>query len=218
MSTGKRTAVVPSHQWQKPAVTWVEIVDRYVFYIQVPAWRVNAFTRDGSETRPCVPPDEATLLRTRMLHTIEGVARRRSVSKKECLATIDDLRGLLQFQGRHVPQSERCPKQVHWHLQRAFMLNASGYTCEYCRRTAWGVYDENAGAEPRRTLRFEMDHRTPRRRMADPNDFNPGNVVIACRSCNTIKGEMPEDRFLLELKSLASAVHRTLAGKSEGTV
>jgi 5-methylcytosine-specific restriction endonuclease McrA len=217
MRTGRRVVFAPSPEWQTPAVTWVEILDRYVTYIQVPAWRVNTFTRDGTETKPCVPAEEATLLHTKMLHAIDGVARRRSVSKKECIASIDDLRGLLLLQGRHIPRSERCPKDLHWHLQRAFLLNASGYTCEYCGRTAWGVYTENAGTEPPRTLRFEMDHRTPRRKMTNPDD-HLGSLVIACRSCNTIKGEMPEGRFRLELKSLAAAVHRTLPQQQEETV
>jgi 5-methylcytosine-specific restriction endonuclease McrA len=76
----------------------------------------------------------------------------------------------------------------------------------YCGRTAWGVYSEKAGAEPPRTLRFEIDHRTPRRKMAGVDDSN--NLVVACRSCNTIKGEMTEERFLAELRSLAAAADR----------
>jgi len=214
MRPGKRVAVAPSPEWRKPVATWVEVLDRYITYIQVPAWRVNAFTRDGADTRPCVPADEAALLRTKMLRAIDVVARRLSVPTPECIATIDDLRGLGQFQGRHVPRPERCPKEIHWHLLRAFLLNKSGYTCKYCSRSAWGVYAEQAGTEPPRTLRFEMDHLTPRRKLTDPSD--PANLVIACRSCNTIKGEMAEGRFRLELKSLAAAVQQTLAGEPDG--
>jgi 5-methylcytosine-specific restriction endonuclease McrA len=127
---------------------------------------------------------------------------------KDCVAARDDLRRLLRLQGRQIPRPERCSEELRWHLQRAFLLNESGYTCVYCGRTAWGVYAEQAEAEPPRTLRFEMDHRTPKRKMSDPDDLTSGNLVVACRSCNTIKGEMDEGRFLLELKSLAAAVHR----------
>lgn len=206
--------MTPSSEWLKPVATWVQVLDRCITYVQVPAWRVNAFTRQGADTKPCLTAGEAELLRTKMLRVIDGVARRCSVPTPECIASVDDLRGLVEFQGRHVPRHERCPKEVHWHLLRAFLLNKSGYACKYCGRSAWGVYAEQAGAEPPRTLRFEMDHLTPRRKLTDPSDL--ANLVIACRSCNTIKGEMAEERLRHELKSLAAAVQRTLAGNPEG--
>jgi len=208
MKSGMRVTVAPTSEWQKPVETWIEVLDRYITYIQVPAWRVNAFTRHGADTRPCVPADEAALLRTKMLRAINGVARRLSVPASECTARIDDLRSLVQLQGRHVPKPDRCSKEIHWHLLRAFLLNKFGYSCRYCGRSAWGVYGELAGTEAPRTLRFEMDHLTPRRKLADPSD--PDSLVIACRSCNTIKGEMTKERFWLELRSLASAVQRTI--------
>jgi 5-methylcytosine-specific restriction endonuclease McrA len=92
------------------------------------------------------------------------------------------------------------------HLQRAFLLNKGSYTCFYCRRTAWGVYAEESGEATRRTLRFEVDHRRTRRRLPDASRFDAENLVAACRSCNVIKGEMLEQRFLRELKSLSRAV------------
>lgn len=46
-------AIAPSPEWQRSASTWVEILDRYVTYIQVPAWRVNAFTRNGEDEALC---------------------------------------------------------------------------------------------------------------------------------------------------------------------
>ena len=41
-----------------------------------------------------------------------------------------------------------------------------------------------------------------RRRLTDPERFDPRNLVAACRSYNTIKAEMSEERFLRELGSL----------------
>jgi hypothetical protein len=76
----------------------------------------------------------------------------------------------------------------------------------YCGRTAWGVYAEASTGGKRRTLRFEVDHRTTRRRLADPKQFDAANLVAACRSCNVIKGEMSEVAFRQELASLAAAV------------
>jgi 5-methylcytosine-specific restriction endonuclease McrA len=117
-----------------------------------------------------------------------------------------DVRLLFDRQGRHVSKDVCRSKAVGVHVWRAFLLNRAGYTCLYCRRTAWGVYEEDAGSEPPRTLRFEVDHRTTRRPLQDPNGFDLQNLVIACRSCNTIKAEMAETRFRRELRSLASAV------------
>jgi hypothetical protein len=37
----------------------------------------------------------------------------------------------------------------------------------------------------------------------DPERFDAENLVVACRSCNTIKAEMSEEHFLRELESLA---------------
>ena len=198
--------MVPDSSWDKPAATWIEVIERYVRFIQVPAWRANAFKRDGAETRPCVPADEAARLRETMLRILDSVVARRGAPKTEYLAALSDLEDLIEFRGRHVPRSDRCSSRLHWHFQRAFLLNASGYRCEYCGRSAREVFDEETGIEPRRTLRFEIDHRMTRRRIQNPDRFDPKNLVIACRSCNTIKAEMPEARFLQELKSLALAV------------
>jgi hypothetical protein len=94
------------------------------------------------------------------------------------------------------------------HLQRAYLFNAAGYTCLYCRGSAWDVYAEENGTERPRTLRFEIDHRTTRRRLPDRKGFDPRNLVVACRSCSTIKAEMLKSRFMRELESLTSAVSR----------
>jgi len=206
MTAHKAVTIGPISEWGRPARNWLNIVERYISYVQVPAWRVNAFTKKGADTRPCIPAAEAEVLRGRMLRVVEGIARRSSTSVAECVASAEHLADLLQFQGRHVAKTDRCPKDVLDRLQRAFLLNASGYTCAYCGRTAWGVWGEKAGTEPPRTLRFEVDHRTPRRKMASGSHDN--NLVVACRSCNTIKGEMTEERFLAELQSLTAAVHR----------
>jgi len=123
------------------------------------------------------------------------------VAPIECLASHQHLEEFLDF-----PRSNRCPKRLYSHFQRAFLLNQFAYTCTYCRRTAWGVFAEINTGEPSPTLRFEIDHRITRRRLEQANHDDFDNLVVACRSCNTIKGEMEEGRFLLELNSLALAV------------
>lgn len=192
----------PTSNWQTPAVTWIEAIDRYLTFVQVPSWRVNAFKLDGS-----LSPEKAAALRPKMMRVLNSIACRNSVDVPSCEARIDDLKSLAQSLGKSVPKPERCSRALHWHFQRTFLLNGAGYTCQYCGRTAWEVFDEANGSEPR-TLRFEIDHLVPKRKTEDSTVFDAKNLVLACRSCNTIKGEMDEKRFRVELQSLGRAVHR----------
>jgi hypothetical protein len=207
MSKREAAPVIPRPEWDTPTVMWVDIIDRYIHFIQVPTWRASA-RHNHAEPSPCVSADASASLGGKMRRVLERMAGRRALAAIECKATAGDLEELTGFLGRHVPRTERCPSKLHWHFQRAFLFNAAGYACTYCRRTAWSVYAEETGEEPRRTLRFEIDHRITRRRLTDPARFDLANLVVACRSCNTIKAEMTEHRFVRELESLASAVHR----------
>jgi len=150
-----------------------------------------------------------------MFDVLARLARGKRATAKP---SFNDLKELWRRRGRHIPRSERCPSKLQAHFQRAFLLDATCYTCPYCRRTAWGVYAEDCGSEPRRTLRFEVDHRITRRRLKDPDQFDPKNLVAACRSCNVIKAEMPEGRFLFELASLSRAVQSGQANDLPKTV
>lgn len=94
----------------------------------------------------------------------------------------------------------KCPEWLQ-DFRKAVVLNAAGYTCAYCGRTAWDIFKRE-----KRTLRFEMDHRTAKAVIADCNDFDMANIVAACRSCNVMKGQMTEAVFRKELESLARAV------------
>lgn len=209
MGAPTRAAFAPTDLWQEPATTWLQILDRYISYLQVPAWRVNAFTRKGEPTRACMAPATAARLQAQMRQVADRIASRRSVDAVECLAAASDLTSLQALQGRGVTRTDRCSKALCWHFQRAFLLNAAGYTCVYCRRSAWSVYGERVPDEAPRTLRFEIDHQTPTRRANSRKAADAiSNLVIACRSCNTIKGEMEKGRFLAELRSLARATQR----------
>lgn len=197
----KPVSLAPSSDWQTPAATWAEIVNRYVTFIQVPAWRVTV-KGDGSEKPGCRSPEDAQQISALMLRTVD-----RSFPHHQTRpVTLRALARVARRQGRDVPRDRRCPTAVGSHLQRALLLNFAGYTCAYCGRTAWGVYAERVRKEPPRTLRFELDHRITRRRLANPEAFDAKNLVVACRSCNTIKGEMEVGRFFCELESLAAAV------------
>jgi 5-methylcytosine-specific restriction endonuclease McrA len=207
MAHRKNKSIAPSPVWQVPAATWDEVVRRYVAFIQVPTWRASV-KRDGSEKRTCLSEREAAELRTQMLAALDLVFPTQTHPSAGRNPKLADLLRFVERQGRRVPRDQRCPTRVSTHLQRAFLFNAAGYTCLYCGRSAWGVLGERTGPEPRRTLRFEIDHRTTRRRLAGPERFNPKNLVVACRSCNAVKAEMLETRFRLELESLARAVVR----------
>jgi hypothetical protein len=77
----------------------------------------------------------------------------------------------------------------------------------YCGRSAWQVHRE-LGA----TLRFELDHRKAKSILGkNRNDFDWRNIVVACRSCNVVKGQMKRAQFQKELRSLSAAVVRRLA-------
>lgn len=207
MAHSRHIEAVPSPGWHVPATMWQDVISRYVLFVQVPTWKVSV-KNDGSEKRTCLPAAEAEALGAKMVRTIERLFPRFSESAEGHKANREDLAVFLQRQGRHIPSDQRCAKEIGSHLQRAFLFNDAGYTCLYCRRSASGVYAEEYENERPRTLRFEIDHRRTRRRLPDQERFDPENLVVACRSCNTIKGEMPERRFMHELESLSSAVLR----------
>jgi 5-methylcytosine-specific restriction endonuclease McrA len=203
MKRVRASSLVPDPTWGVPSPTWSVVLDRYTRLLQVPTWRASV-RAGGKEKDSCLSADQAELLRTQMLEVLARLPGQRATAK----ASIEDLEELSRRCGRATPRSERCPSKLQTHFQRAFLLDAAGYRCPYCQRTAWGVYGEKCKSEAPRTLRFEVDHRTTRQRLKDRNRFDPKNLVTACRSCNVIKAEMTVDRFLFELGSLSRSVQR----------
>jgi len=192
--------VAPGPTWAVPAPSWADALDRYTKFLQVPSWRASV-RRTGQEMG--LSPTDAKRLRDQMLAALGRVLGDRFQTTKPSSGHLVEL---WARRARSIPRSERCPSRLQVHFQRAFLLNAGGYTCAYCGRTAWGVYEEKCHGELPRTLRFEVDHRTTRGRLEDPSRFDPKNLVAACRSCNVVKGEMSPKRFLAELESLGNAV------------
>jgi 5-methylcytosine-specific restriction endonuclease McrA len=195
--------VAPDPTWATPASTWSEAISRYTTFLQVPTWRASV-KRDGHEKAACWTTDEAARLRDGMVAALTRLAGGRHLAAKPQPSHLADL---WMRQGRSTPRRERCPTKLQTHFQRAFLLNAAGYKCCYCGRTAWGVYEEACASRTPRTLRFEVDHLLTRQRLQDRTKFDPANIVAACRSCNVIKAEMPVDQFLCELESIGRAVH-----------
>lgn len=203
---------VPDPSWGVPASNWTEVLDRYTMFLQVATWRASV-KRGGEEKAACLSEREAGLLRSQMRAVLARLAGQRLTARPSS----DDLEALSCRRGRSTSQSERCPSRLQVHFQRAFLLDAAGYQCPYCHRSAWGVYAEECDAEPPRTLRFEVDHRITRQRLKERDRFDPKNLVAACRSCNVIKAEMPMNRFLCELESLGRAI-QDRRGKGRATV
>jgi 5-methylcytosine-specific restriction endonuclease McrA len=201
MDTTATPTAVPDPGWAVSARIWADVLDRYTAFLQVPALRVSLYP-GGKEKPSSLSQEQSERLRQQMLAVIRRLGGDRTSAKP----SYDDLHDLWQLRGRRTPRSERCPLRLQGHFQRAFLLNAAGYRCCYCHRTAWGVYAETRERERPRTLRFEVDHKVTRQRLRDPEQFDPTNLVAACRSCNVIKAELPIERFLEELASLSRAV------------
>jgi 5-methylcytosine-specific restriction endonuclease McrA len=202
MSKHQAPPAIPDPVWGIPASNWTQAIERYTTFLQVPTWRAS-LKRGGHDKASCLSSLDAELLRRQMLAVLVRVAGGRRLTAKP---SSNDLAELWRRSGRSTPRSQRCPSKLQVHFQRALLLNAGGYRCPYCRRTAWGVYAEQCDTEPPRTLRFEVDHRITRQRLEDRERFDARNLVAACRSCNVVKAEMPVDRFTCELESLSRAV------------
>ena len=189
--------------WEVPATRWEDVLGRYICYIQLPTWKAMTVRRSGSTIRDCTPPDEAARLAKRLQRKIDpsiGGSDPRVPAYPVEPAIEEPLRlcdpGLRDMGDGPV-----------WlrHFWRALLLNRDGYTCHYCRRSAWGVYEESVG---KRTLRLELDHRIAKAQSPEQSDFAPSNITVACRSCNVLKGQMTIERFWAELHSLTQAVVR----------
>ena len=191
---------------------WHVVIERYVGYVQVPTWQAQALRPDGSPSPTYMSPDIAALLRSNLFRVIEIVAARRRVLVSQCTVPVEDLEILVGLQGRTVPRSDRCSKKHLDSFQTAFLLNRDCYRCKYCGRTALDVYAEDIGQEQARTLRLELDQRKSKQQIADLDRFDPRNLDVACRSCNTIRGVMEVARLRLELKSWGVAIVRNTDG------
>ena len=201
--------VTPSAAWKKPVERWQAAIERYVDYRQLPTWRSKALENDGkTESSGSDTAEKAAKLKKALFRAIDFVAACRGVLASNCDIQVEDIESVKEeLVGDNVSREQRLSIVNLYHLRNAYLFNRDSYTCQYCRRTVWGVYAEDTGSESRRVIRLEGDHRVSKQRTEDPDDdFDLDNLVAACRSCNTTKGAFSEERFRLELKSLATAV------------
>jgi hypothetical protein len=188
-----------------PTTDWHELIARYIAYVQTKTWRGRTHKPDGTEIANCLGSSEASRLAEKLQGTVMSLVDREVLLGIAHPIDQDRIDKILSTIGHTGRRFDRCPRWL-WHLWRAIVLNRDGYTCRYCGRTAWQVY-----AEQERTLRFELDHSRAKSRLDVRDDFEVGNIVAACRSCNVMKGQMEETAFLAELESLAKSFVRRRA-------
>jgi hypothetical protein len=200
MNSQNNSSPRPDSSWRTPAVIWREVIERYIVHRQVPTWRGRTHAADGRELPDRWSTQKATRLRHRLEIRVAQAVDSSLLPPSAFPVDAAAFQRLLDAEGLTGRPVTKCPPWLV-ELRRAVILNRDRYTCGYCRRSAWDVFEEEG-----RTLRFELDHRRARSRLADCDDFDLANIFAACRSCNVIKGQMDEETFLRELRSLGKAV------------
>ena len=187
------------NDWSVPATNWQDVIERYVAYRQVVAWRARVRDKHGNVVSQCDSSLEAEK-RQRGLERAVALIRK-SAPEALCHPLPADVPAMLSALRVGGSRADRATSNDIKHLWRALLFNRAGYACQYCHRTAWDVFAASARG---RTLRFEVDHRTPR--TDNSREFDPDNSATACLSCNRMKAQLTEEQFLEELKSLAASV------------
>lgn len=196
-------ALIPDPSWRHPGTSWESVLERYLHFRRVKAWRGRTHNSDGTATRNRLTLAEVNTIRRTLFPKIKELVGREilpGVAYPIAQSTINALLGDI------VRGHRLFHKSPTWlqHLWRAIIFNRDCYTCAYCGRTPWGTHRE-LGA----TLRLELDHRRAKSKLGSQrDDFNVRNIITACRSCNVIKGQMDVSLFQKELLSLISAVFR----------
>jgi hypothetical protein len=186
--------------WRKTATTWAGVIARYIEYRQMKTWRGRTHGPDGRELPDHLDGRSATKLEAKLRREIDDAVKAKHLPPKPHPWRDGGFSAFLKSKGVAGRPARKCPTWIQ-QIRKAVVLNRDRYTCRYCGRTAWGVFEEEG-----RTLRFEMDHGTARARIPNCDDFDLTNIFAACRSCNVIKGQMEEQPFRRELRSLARAV------------
>ena len=97
----------------------------------------------------------------------------------------------------------RPQRQTFWNgLWRAIILDRDDYRCQMCQRSGTeGILIEGHGPL---ALRLELDHIRPR--SADGEDYSLANIRTLCRTCNVLRGALPEIYSQAELESFVAAM------------
>ena len=194
-------ALIPNPSWRHPGTSWETVLERYLHFRRVKAWRGRTHNSEGKATRNRWTSAEVKTLRRTLFRKVKYLVGREILPEVAYPIAQSTINALLDDIGRGHRLFDKSPTWLQ-HLWRALIFNRDCYTCAYCGRTAWGAHRE-LGA----TLRFELDHRRAKAKLGSlRDDFDIRNIVTACRSCNVLKGQMDVSQFQKELSSLLSAV------------
>ncbi len=194
-------ALIPDPLWYYPSTSWDVVLERYLHFRRVKAWRGRTHNSEGTATRNRWTSAEVKTVRRALVLKVENLVARKLLPKTAYPIAQSTINSLLTHIGQRRRLFHKAPIWLQ-HLWRALIFNRDRYTCAYCGRTAWGAHRE-LGA----TLRFELDHRRAKAKLGSKrDDFDIRNIVTACRSCNVLKGQMGFSQFQKEILSLLSAV------------
>jgi 5-methylcytosine-specific restriction endonuclease McrA len=203
-------ALIPDPIWSKSTDDWSELVARYCHFRRVKSWRGRERTLDGRMRQNRLQKVRAQRVGARLSARIKELREKGILPERVSMlsdASITRVAEYAVYAGANRANFDSGPAWLK-DLWRAFVLNRDGYTCRYCHRSAWEAHAE-LGAVPR----FENDHTRAKARLGGRrNDFSVKNIVLACRSCNMIKGQMTLHQFKRELASLARSITAHQAG------
>ena len=176
-----------------PSATWDVLRKRYSEFAALPAWRAAGDLRPAAEDR--VATEAALDNTTRRFQSRFPGRWPQSPSdfRQEHVPLLFpnvDLQTAIRNPDRNTSVGR---------LWTALILDRCDFACCWCGRCAFATYQREG-----RTLRLELDHQTSRARGGATLSLE--NIRAACRSCNTLRGQLDPDRMRAELQSLARAV------------
>ena len=185
--------------------SWEDLARTYQRYREVPAWS------GGKET-----PNNQGLLPRVIIREMRDRGARAAAEVARALERLRRRPGFpaapRELEQKHMAEVVRArfSRVALAGLWEALIFDRDDYTCRYCGRSAWAVWQAEGR---RRTLRLVVDHVRPRARLGERRSLE--NTATACGSCAAIKTVLPSDPFLDELRSLATAVSHRYGGRAD---
>jgi hypothetical protein len=184
-----------------PSASWSDMGRAYRHYRELPVW-----------AGPRQAPNNQGLLSRELIRDIKARGAKAAAEVEAALSRLAQ-EGLLPdspraLEQRHVDAlaTRRLGRDTLASLWEAIVFDRDGYACRYCGRTPAGIFQAEGR---RRGLILVVDHFRARATHAERRRLD--NSLTACMSCRAVKGDLPRDPFLDELRSLAGAVAARLA-------
>jgi len=180
--------------------TWEALAKRYSEFAAMPAWWAAGHVRAST--------DDPARLQAALLVAIGKLRSRYRTQWPSSPVQFEQQHVRFLFPNADIKAELRNPRRrtVAGQLWTAVILDRCDFSCCWCGRSALETFELE-----RRTLRLELDHQTPRARGGTALSLE--NIRAACRSCNTLRGQLQPEQMLAELLSMARAILKT-AGTS----